>query len=346
MSVPTSGEYDDEWSGQTGNGVQSQYPAKRRRTESYGLSTQEIGLMRDGGEPGIPRFIGSGSGIHFIRTVYDALARSVGGGPARSKVGMSTSQLVPGEDDQLVEHAPGGFGTPGTRARAPFWKQSEIIQDVEIRPRNISFDNLVDYTRSYFDNWHPAFPFLHGPEVLEIFEQVGSQSISSLGEADATIVRAIVSISLADSRQLSIRQNAIPAELVFLSQEDVASRLVFVVGCPASLKNLQAAVAAMLFLISLLKFNQASRLSGVIVRMAFHLGLHRCPYRYPNFSPHEATMRKRLWWSLYCLDRMVCQSLGLPLDIRDDDVDVCYTDIERHKIIPGVRSVRDIPEGK
>ncbi len=165
--------------------------------------------------------------------------------------------------------------------------------------------------------------------------------MSSLGEANATIVRAIVSISLADSRQLAVRWNAIPAELVFLSQEDIASRLVFVVGCPASLKNLQAAVGVTLFLISMLKFNMASGLSGVIVRMAFHLGLHRCPYRYPNFSHREASMRKRLWWSLYRLDRMVCQSRGLPLDTNDDDVDVCHIDNERHKIVRGVRLIED-----
>lgn len=301
--------------------------------------------MRDGGEPGIPRFIGSGSGIHFIRAVYDVLARSVGGGSAaRNKVGGVTTQLVPGEDDQLVEHTPGGIGTPNTRARAPFWQHNEIAQDSEMRPQHVSFDLLVDLTRSYFDNWHPAFPFLHGPEILDIFEQVGAQGMSSLGEADATIVRALVSISLADNRQLSVHRGVVPADLVFLSQEDIAARLVFVVGRPASLKNLQAAVGVMLFLISMLKFNMASRLSGVVVRMAFHLGLHRCPYRYPNFSYREASMRKRLWWSLYCLDRMVCQSLGLPLDIRDDDVDVCYTDTERHHVITGARPIEDTPE--
>lgn len=68
MSVSTSGEYEAEWTSQTENrpDVQSRRPAKRRRTESYGLSTQERGLMRNGGDPGVPRFIGSGSGIHFI----------------------------------------------------------------------------------------------------------------------------------------------------------------------------------------------------------------------------------------------------------------------------------------
>ncbi|KAJ2977012.1 hypothetical protein NUW58_g7939 [Xylaria curta] len=76
----------------------------------------------------------------------------------------------------------------------------------------------------------------------------------------------------------------------------------------------------------------ASRVGGIIVRMSFNLGLHRCPARFPNFGPHDVSMRKRLWWSVYCLDRVVCQTLGLPLGIRDDDIDVCLPSEELHKL--------------
>lgn len=286
--------------------------------------------MRDGGEPGVPRFIGSGSGIHFIRNVYDVLARAIPSN--RSKTGGSApGDLVPGEEDQLVDQTPGDVATPGTRARAPFWQPGEIIHDAEAGLPSINFDNLVKWTKEYFENWHPAFPFLHGPEVLELLEHVGAHGIDHVAEVDAVVVRAIISISLADTRQMTSHQEPIPAGLLFSSLENVASYLVFLIGAPASLKNIQAAVCVELFLISMLKFNMASRLGGIIVRMAFHLGLHRCPRRYPNFSLQESYMRKRIWWSIYCLERMVCQSLGLPLDIRDDDVDVCFPSHELHK---------------
>ncbi|KAI1076469.1 fungal-specific transcription factor domain-containing protein [Whalleya microplaca] len=331
MSASNRVEHDDADTVSSETAVVSparlQRHVKRRRTGSHGYSTQEFGLMRDNNE--MPRFIGSGSGIHLIRTVYAALSsrfqdqRSFRNGPI---------DLVPGEDDQLIEQPPTVVSTPGTQARAPLWQEHEIAQDTEGTCPNVDFDNLVQWTKSYFENWHSAFPFLHGPEILEIMEEVATHGIGNATEADVTIIRAIISISLADSRQLAGFREPIPANLVFLSLDDIASNMVFTLGSPASLKNIQAALCVELFLVSMLKFNMASRLGGVIARMAFHLGLHRCPCRYSNFNVHQTYMRKRIWWSMYCLERMVCQSLGLPLDIRDDDVDVCFLDKELHQV--------------
>lgn len=337
MSDTPTGNHDheSEWATHT-DGSFAERAQKRRRTSSYrDAGNQETGLMRDGESPGLPRFVGSGSGIHFVRTVYDILARSTGQ-PARVQ-----SQLVPGEDDQLDdarESVPGHADSPGTNATAPFWRDGEVTLGHE----NVSFEALIAWTRNYFSIWHPAFPFLHGPEVLGILERLAKDGIESLPGPDAAIVRAIISISLADARQLHSEQafeggvhagalNPVPSELLFLSLDHVASSVLFVLGTPASLKNIQAALSVELFLVSMLKFNMASRLGGLVVRMAYHLGLHRCPRRYPNFSSHEVSMRKRIWWSFYCLERLVCQALGLPLDVQDDDVDVCVPTSELHQ---------------
>lgn len=293
--------------------------------------------MRDGDSPGIPRFVGSGSGIHFVRAVYDILAHNNSQPPRRQ------SQLVPGEDDQLdgareSEAEAGSAQTPRTSARAPFWQDDETVPAADYDTSPPSFEALIARTKPYFEMWHPAFPFLHGPEALELLERVAARGIESLSDPEAAIVRSIVSISLADSRQLPPHQSLdghgappVPSNLVFLSLDHVASCVLFVIGVPASLKNLQAALCVKLFLMSMLKFNMASRLGGTVVRMAYHLGLHRCPNRYPNFGPHEVSMRKRIWWSFYSLERMLCQALGLPLDVQDDDVDVCFPTTERHQ---------------
>ncbi|KAH8660245.1 fungal-specific transcription factor domain-containing protein [Xylariales sp. PMI_506] len=363
------GQGDDQWAEHSSTYRHREPPqqeslpqAKRRRlrrTRSHGTranaasssssnnATQEIGLMRDGATHGSPRFIGSASGIHFIRTVSDVLARrgDRSGGAAGASSGSTIGNLVPGEDDQLVDPplAADDVATPMSTSRAPFWRPDEVLDDTEPLdaagagverqpPRAVSFDSLVSWTQSYFENWHPAFPFLHGPEVLELLERVAEVGIANLSDMDATIVRAIMSISLADARQVkSTPMEPRPTSLLFLSQDDTASGLVFALGSPASLKGIQAAVCVQLFMVSMLRFNMASRLGGIVVRMAFHLGLHRCPFRFPNFSQQEASMRKRVWWSIYCLERMVCQSLGHPLDIADDDVDVCLPTNEKHR---------------
>jgi hypothetical protein len=40
-----------------------------------------------------------------------------------------------------------------------------------------------------------------------------------------------------------------------------------------------------------------------IVRMALHLGLHQCPGRFEQFSPAEIDNLRRLFWSIYSLER-------------------------------------------
>lgn len=43
----------------------------------------------------------------------------------------------------------------------------------------------------------------------------------------------------------------------------------------------------------MLLYDMGSTLDGIIVRLALHLDLYRCPARYSDFSPHEAAMRKK-----------------------------------------------------
>lgn len=68
-----------------------------------------------------------------------------------------------------------------------------------------------------------------------------------------------------------------------------------------------------------------------MTRSAFHLGLHRCPTRFGCFAAHDNRVRRRLFWSIYCLDRYLSQALGIPPNIQDDDIDVCYPCAERHE---------------
>ncbi|EFQ27341.1 fungal specific transcription factor domain-containing protein [Colletotrichum graminicola] len=281
--------------------------------------TREYGLMRDTGRHDTSRFVGSGSGIHFIRSVYVRLARK---SALRTSQSNSINDLVPGEDDQLRSDASSRDGDEQN-----LWRAHELLQDAADPP---PFEQLVDWSKSYFEAWHPTLPFLSAPDVLGLFEKVSAAGVASLGHLERSIVKAILSISLADSRQRAPFAQLVPSYLVFRTVEEAMLASQFALCQPASIQATQAALAIQLFLVSMLRLNSASRLGGLIVRMAFHLGLHRCPSRYPFFTKEVARMRRRVFWCIYCIERFLCQALGLPLDIRDDDVDVCYPSQERH----------------
>lgn len=292
---------------------------------SAGRSTRELGLMRDSGRPDSARFVGSSSGIHFIRHVYLRLARKSAPVPSSPACVQATNDYVPGEDDQLLRRSSSRDGS-----EQDLWRESETTSSSEPGRDHPTFEQLVEWSKSYFESWHPTLPFLGAPEILLLFERISKVGITGIGHLECSIVRSVLSISLADSRQGPAHPNPVPVNLVFRTVEEAMFASQHALFRPASLKSTQAAIAIQLFLISMLRLNSASRLGGLIVRMAFHLGLHRCPARFRFFHAEEAQMRRRVFWCIYSLERFLCQSLGLPLDIRDDDVDVCFPGEERH----------------
>lgn len=319
----------DTGSCSTLGGCHPNEPGSRKR--KYSISTsdahqtppaREYGVMRDAGErDDASRFVGSASGIHYIRAVHLRLARR-----SAARMGKAANNtLIPGEDDQLQK------GASVKKTGDQFlWKANEVVLSGNEEGVPPSFEDYVEWSKSYFESWHPVLPFVHGPEILRLFEDACTNGFSSLAHENQVILKSILSISLADSRQGISTSKPIPHHVIFSTVDDALSSSNFALSRPASIRSTQAAFAIQLFLTSMLCLNAASRLGGLIVRGAFHLGLHRCPTRFSFFNPEQASVRRRVFWCIYTLERLLCQSLGLPLDIQDNDIDVCYIGEERH----------------
>jgi hypothetical protein len=300
-----------------------EHRSKRRRTSiNNAHPPREVGLMRNLPSEKFSSFIGSASGIHFIRSVYGAIRHSQSSTGAH--IQTPERDVVPGEDDCLPSDIPG----PSRR----IWKDHEFTSRHDSQ---ITFQDLIKWSGSYFANWHPAYPFLHAQAVLDFFHKISQDGVPNQDthqDFEMIILRSIMSISLADRRQdPTFTGSQILKTLVFQSYDEAINSLQTILSRPASIQALQAATSVQLFLVSMLRLNAASRLGGVIIRMALQLGLHRCPNRFPSFTSVERELRQRLFWSLYCVDRLICQSMGLPLSLRDDDIDVCYPSKERHQ---------------
>ncbi|KAL7905610.1 N-terminal binuclear Zn cluster-containing/DNA binding domain-containing protein [Trichoderma velutinum] len=60
---------------------------------------------------------------------------------------------------------------------------------------------------------------------------------------------------------------------------------------------------------------------GVVITLAESYGLHRSS-RSMSKDSYTASMRRRIWWSIYVRERQAAAALGLPSRIRDDDCDI------------------------
>ncbi len=60
---------------------------------------------------------------------------------------------------------------------------------------------------------------------------------------------------------------------------------------------------------------------GLAMRTCVDLGLHREAH-YAKTTPYEGQLRRRLFWSVYFLERVIAVSLGRPYSLADRDIDV------------------------
>jgi hypothetical protein len=80
-------------------------------------------------------------------------------------------------------------------------------------------------------------------------------------------------------------------------------------------------------------------LCGLMIRQSLELGLHR-NLRTDGKATHSDELKKRLFWSIYSLERRIALVLGRPLSISDDEIDIGFPqydedDIDHSHDMPG-----------
>ncbi|CAK9783651.1 hypothetical protein CC85DRAFT_84994 [Cutaneotrichosporon oleaginosum] len=267
---------------------------------------------------GYPRFAGSASGVYLADTVR---AQADAGAPAIETAFTSRAADEPDETD--------------------------IYQHFSLRASDLLATGLRAALENYFEAWHPLFPFLDGAYILSAFESgvlsamEGSESpVFSRSHAESlaltAVFKSIVAIGDTDG---AVTRAGFP-RLSSTSQATMLAHLVLGAcqgGSISDLLAIQALVALMLFMYLTRRLRPAMHLSGTVTKLAFEAGLHRCPDRYPGTfaSATEREMRKRVFWSLYTLDRLLTAEFGVPIMLHDTDVDTCVPGgSERHPLCP------------
>lgn len=297
----------------------------------------EIGSL-SAQSPEESQFIGSSSGVFFVNTVYRAFAKN--NHAKQSETGdrgaYNTSE---GHDHLSAESCIIGPETDGD--------QNDLLASDDRLTRNLassptsygsalkgynlgcspSQDVAKELIKTYFQSWHPLFPFLYGKSFLsdvDLFyaqEALPPNPVTSVDHRKQTC-RAVIFQCVFNIAALDRMDLYLPPECAIQSSTDVLA-MIGTLGIKHDLTSLQALLAAQLYLIATMSLQPASIVGGVLLRSLFHAGYHRCPSRYSQLSKHDGEIRKRIFWSAYIADRYLSQALGIPLGIQDSDIDVC-----------------------
>lgn len=298
--------------------------------ESSSPQVQERGSLRTSGD-GRSQFIGSSSGVYFVNTVRRAFADADArlSSVFQDKDNPSPEDcLVADEDDgRSTTRRPGEASTAPSRAPSPGPGAGLPVDLGRPPPHDVARQLFM----TYFQTWHRFFPFLHGPTVAKDIESLYSSSDEAPSYTTATqgppsglalpLARVIILQCLFNLASLHGG-----VELPAASRIGKPSRVLScLLGLAAKgdIISIQALFAAQVLLVARMSLRTAVVVAGLLSRAIFLAGLHRCPVRYRELSADDCDIRKRLFWSIYVLDRFLSQALGHPLGIQDSDVDVC-----------------------
>nr|XP_019008172.1 uncharacterized protein I206_06727 [Kwoniella pini CBS 10737]OCF46953.1 hypothetical protein I206_06727 [Kwoniella pini CBS 10737] len=290
------------------------------------------------------QFAGSASGVYLADTVRSDLTSTT-----------SADHLTPdpGIEDAFIHRNNDEPRSDETALYSIYLLRSrDLLDEPALRLR----------LNRYFALWHPLFPFLDGPYLLQCFNNsltlakthhtVDTAQGPNTGSAETGNVFAFEGLTPEQSLALTTILLVIfsigglgletPEDVSKLpaihstSQATMLGHLV-IGACQNSRINdlfgIQALLAIELFFYLTRKYRPAMHLSGVITKLAYEAGLHRCPERYASTFTEAADrdLRKRVFSSLYILDRLLSADFGIPLMLSDSDIDTCVPGgVEQH----------------
>lgn len=199
----------------------------------------------------------------------------------------------------------------------------------------------------YFQKWHPFFPFLHGPTFfsqVNTFYDTGSISSTDQQPKPGLRARMLQAVTFQCIFNIAAGSTSQLEEASRISSTAALTSLLGVVSSGHDLPSLQALLAMEIYLMTRMALRAASTVHGTLTRILYHCGLHRCPFRYTQLPLDVGSIRQRIFWCAYILDRQLSQLLGHPPAIKDSEVDVCIPGMaELHNPVKAREAVPSSP---
>ncbi|KIK08566.1 hypothetical protein K443DRAFT_672578 [Laccaria amethystina LaAM-08-1] len=270
-------------------------------SESFGqLALDEYGHMR---------WIGSSSTMSLIQS-FRALTSS------------PLHRVSPMEEDP---HAPGPSVNKLYFPAAVFFGKIHALpgpEEVEYPERDLA-DKLVE---AYFARFHFLMPVIDKPSFLRRYENIMDNTHDHVLARNETAFLSLVfavfasAAHLVDDPRLTTSERHDDGGMGMVYYER-ALILQYISHANIQVAHVQCFILMSSFLCSVNCLPQAWLVIGQAVRAGQDLGLHRSPRRLTITSIEKETRRK-IWWGVYTLDRMLALALGRPLGINDSDCDV------------------------
>ncbi|CAI7614107.1 unnamed protein product [Penicillium glandicola] len=184
-------------------------------------------------------------------------------------------------------------------------------QAVKTPPRLVS-DQLINI---FFQEWAPLYPVVHRPTILKAYEQYLNNT-ENLQRAPHVMAQLNLIFGIAALSSMS-RTNQDPA---FFEENWSVSLDSF--SSETSVSSLQCFVLGQIYCMTKGDYRTLLRYRAVGVDICHQLGMHENEESSGN--PLDDETRKKVFWSQYVLDRFCSALTGLPVLLREGDIEAEY----------------------
>lgn len=217
-------------------------------------------------------------------------------------------------------------GATASSALDPSPSFASASQDIEQMIEQVRTQNVPRVLRAldiFFANVHPHYPCMNENHLRAQASAFAANDTNSLTKSTsiqlATMLKYIMAVIniLSDT---STQAELIPGWQEFSMAEKLFNHTTWLER--ANIVTVQTLLIKTLYFMYAGFFNSAYDTMGTTVRLCFQLGLHDEPSWGDDCKFYDRIYRRRVFWSVYCLNHNVAQTRGLPELLRESDINI------------------------
>ncbi|RAL15079.1 MFS transporter [Aspergillus homomorphus CBS 101889] len=267
-----------------------------------------------------PAYVGSSSGLSLAADLGEMVqatvwnqALSSSRHPTATRVGQLPGQSITG----LPPQPSSGDKNPEERPRP--LRMDELLSKTTDPPNDELGSRIL---RAYLTRLHVRYPFLDRTELWRLHEdrwRLARTPREELTRAERFGIFKLYLVYAIGATTIQLSENL----ATIVPEQFYTTALQTVPGMcePRSVENIEAMTLMVVYHLRSASSQGMWYMVGLAMRTAIDLGLHRKANE-NNLDPFTAQMRRRLFWTVYYLERVVSMSLGRPFSIADRHIDL------------------------
>ncbi|KAI9927402.1 hypothetical protein AWENTII_006207 [Aspergillus wentii] len=268
-----------------------------------------------------PAYVGSSSGLSLAANLGEMVQATVW----NQILSPFYSQQNQSSRGNGVDSGPKSTGFPpqpphaqsGTRNRAS--RVEEVLANSAEPPNDVMGTRILN---AYLTRLHVRYPFLDRDELWRLhgdrcrLAKVKREELSKAERFGIFKIYVVYAIG-ATLIQLSEKYTYVAPERFYMT----ALQHVPAMCETRSVENIEAMTLLVVYHLRSASNHGMWYMVGLAMRTAIDLGLHRKANE-AHLDPFTAQMRRRLFWTVYYLERVVSMSLGRPFSLADRHIDL------------------------